>query len=155
MKKILGALMAAVISVIAVGPMVALATSTPITASVTVSPWCDIAVSPNVDFGAMQPGTTSATDVSTVVSMPTGNQASTPVSISGGAWTGGTGMLVSQTHWSLTALQAYVSMNALGSPASAGTFGPSSPETVYFKLGVPAGQSAAGYSQIITFTACS
>jgi len=152
MRKILTALVA-LVSLLSTVPIVMPAT---ITASVIVpSGICDIAVSPNLNFDSMVPGATSASDVSTVVSMPTGNQESAPVSISGAAWTGGTGMAVSQTHWSLTSLQAYGSMSELGTGlASAGTFGPTSPETVYFKLSIPAGQAAATYTQTITFTGC-
>jgi spore coat protein U-like protein len=151
MRKILTALVA-LVSLFATVPVVAPAT---ITGTVVVELVCDIAVSPDLNFSSMKPGDISALDVTTVVSMPTGNTELSPT-IEGSPWTGGTGMLVGQTHYDETVSNdPYVSMSTLtGSPVSLTgkvKYGTNLP--VYFKLAIPAGQAAASYTQTITFTA--
>jgi hypothetical protein len=122
------------------------------TASVTVPASCGLAAT-DVNFGSLSTGATSG-DVTSTVSMPSGNTPVTPT-ISGTAWTGGTGMVVGQTHWYMTASQPYGTMTTLtGTGVSIGqqvSYG--SPKTVYFKLQIPNDQAAASYSQTITFTA--
>ena len=117
-------------------------------------PTCTIVASPNLDFGLMNPGTTSIDNSTTITN--SGNTAVTP-DISGTVWNGSPSgsMVVEQTHWSTTIGQNYFNMINLTSsdatlvqPVSNGN-----PLTVYFKLSIPAGQTPAQYSQTITFTA--
>lgn len=147
MKKIILAITLAM-SILAVNVLAATST-----ASVTVPASCGLAAT-NINFGSLGVGSTSG-DVTSTVSMPSGNTAVTPT-IQGIAWAGtpSGSMVVGQTHWYMSDV-AYGSMTALttsgvsiGASVSYG-----SSQTVHFKLAIPAGQAAATYSQTITFTA--
>lgn len=159
MKEIIG-MLAAVLALTVLAVNVLAATST---ASVTVPASCGLAAT-NIDFTSLAPGTTSS-DVTSTVSMPSGNTPEIPT-IQGTDWCTGTFSgstcgtpptpLISagQTHWYMTDV-AYGSMTALTTSGVSieQSVGFGSPKTVHFKLAIPAGQTAASYTQTITFTA--
>lgn len=122
------------------------------TASVTVPASCGLAAT-DIDFGSLTTGATSG-DVTSTVSMPSGNTVVTPT-IQGTIWTGsGWSMPVGRTHWYLSDV-VYDSMTPLTSSGiSIGTsVSYTSSKTVHFKLQIANDQAAASYTQNITFTA--
>jgi len=119
------------------------------------APTCGITVSPSIDFGPLNPGTTSAENKTTITN--TGNSNTTSLTIQGTNWSSGLdSMDATQTHWSTTIGQSYGSMNDLNlSPGESlgKNVGPSTPLDVFFKLLVPVNQPSGIYGQTITFTA--
>ena len=149
MKKMI-ILTSMILAMAALAANVLAATST---ASVTVPASCGLAAT-DIAFGSLSTGATSS-DVTSTVSMPSGNTAVTPT-ISGLPWSGNPSgsMVVGQTHWYMSDV-AYGSMTTLtNAPVSIGqqvSYGSS--KTVHFKLQIPNDQAAASYTQTITFTA--
>jgi len=160
MKKILTALVA-LVSLFAAVPLVMPATTSPVTASVAVQPSCDVAATPEaISFGTPMvnnPGTQQQV----IVSEPTGNQQVTPT-IGGTQWCTGTFKLdgtcdnpstpfmpIGATVW---AVSPTIPTTPLTGGASIGTpisFG--NPVTINLNVNIPAGQTAASYTQTITF----
>lgn len=152
MKKII---LTAVILTMAALSVNVLASTTTSQASVTVPGTCGLAAT-DISFSSLAPGMNS-TDVTSTVSMPSGNTNLVPT-IKGNDWTGtpSGSMVVGQTHWymsdvvygSMTALTTGEVSLGIGQNVSYGN-----PKTVHFKLGIQPGQTAANYTQTITFTA--
>jgi hypothetical protein len=155
MRRELEIAVVAMVSLMAIAPLVAPVTTTTllpnqILASVTVDTFCDVAATGPIDFLTLYPGTTSSTETTTV-SEPTGNIFVQP-NIYGTTWSGANlnTMGVGATQWSNT----NTTFTSLGLSPGVGTgdfIGPSVSDVVSLKVVVPAGQAADSYTQTITF----
>ncbi len=115
-------------------------------------PACLISLNPSaINFGSISPGTSSLTD-NQIVDTNSGS-ASAYMYVYGGNWISGTSSFgVSNTSWSSSSGITYVAASKL-LPAAANTLisvAPSSSNSIYFGLNIPAAQPAATYNQIIT-----
>jgi len=147
LRKIIATL-SAVITLLSIVPLVTPGTSS-LTASASVASMCDVSASSITDFGQLNPGATSSIRT-TSVSQPNGN-IDGGLTIYGQDWNfgGSPTMSVGATQWR-TGSDTFASL--LISPGvSVGTLSHTTPTSVDLQVVVPAHQTAAAYTQTITF----
>jgi hypothetical protein len=155
MRKILTALVA-LVSLFGTFPVV---TPSPIpeqvAASVVVPEFCDMQLSDSsVSFGTPIPGTLGTED-SVTITMPTGNDPTTPT-ILGNGWTtvgGINNMLVGATVWG-TSSHAGTTLTDAEVATAEVSFGLGNSVTLYMNVNIPEGQAADTYTQTIIITGC-
>ena len=124
-----------------------------VTASVTINNYCTFTVSNTaINFGSMNPGTTTATTANGVVTVTDTGNVGSNILTSGTTWTFGSNTFgVQNTVWSPSSTTAYASANVLtGSAVNTNIIvTTTATNTIYYGLGIPAGQAPGTYSQTI------
>jgi len=121
-------------------------------------PTCELTATSLPPFGPVNPGDTSPAKKTTLTNE--GNININSLTLAGTDWLkvgGGASMYVGQTRWTTSStLQDYDAdmTNVTYSDVSLGItpFAPSATQDVFFKVRIPADQSAGNYEQTITFT---
>ena len=123
-----------------------------VTASVTINNYCSFTVSNSaINFGSMNPGANTVTTANAITVTDTGNIGSN-ILTSGTTWTFGSNTFgVQNTVWSPSSTTAYASANVLtGSAVNTNIIvTTTATNTIYYGLGIPAGQAPGTYSQTI------
>ena len=123
-----------------------------ISATVTVNNYCAFVTSNTaINFGSMNPGTTTATTANGITVTDTGNIGSN-ILTSGNSWVYNSNSFgVQNTVWSGSSSTAYASATPLTitSTDTGIVVTTTAPNTIYYGLGIPAGQAPGTYSQTI------
>ena len=123
-----------------------------VTASVTINNYCSFTVSNSaINFGSMNPGANTVTTANAITVTDTGNIGSN-ILTSGSSWVFNSNTFgVTNTVWSTSSSTAYASANLLtGSTVDTKMIvTTATPNTIYYGLGIPAGQAPGTYSQTI------
>ena len=125
-----------------------------VNANVVVGSACEISLSPAaISFGTLNPGTDTNTNV--VVTDTNNGNLNSYMWVYGGNWLLGSnfGFGVSNTLWDASSQTGYLGAALSTTPANTAElvgFGPSNSNSIYFGLGIPNGQGAGTYNQIIT-----
>ena len=135
-----------------VGNVLAAGNTDAISASVTINNYCTFTVSNTaISFGSLNPGANTLTTSNTVTVTDTGNLGSN-ILTSGTSWTYASNNFgVQNTVWSASGSTAYGSgtVLTLSSVDSKIVVTTSTANSIYYGLGVPAGQAPGTYSQTI------
>ena len=123
-----------------------------ISATVTVNNYCAFVTSNTaINFGSMNPGTTTATTANGITVTDTGNIGSN-ILTSGNSWVYNSNSFgVQNTVWSASSSTAYASATPLTitSTDTGIIVTTTATNTIYYGLGIPAGQAPGTYSQTI------
>ena len=124
-----------------------------VTASVTINNYCTFTVSNTaINFGSMNPGTTTATTANGVVTVTDTGNIGSNILTSGNSWVYNSNSFgVQNTVWSGSSSTAYASATPLTitSTDTGIVVTTTAPNTIYYGLGIPAGQAPGTYSQTI------
>ena len=124
-----------------------------VTASVTINNYCTFTVSNTaINFGSMNPGTTTATTANGVVTVTDTGNIGSNILTSGTSWAFNSNTFgVTNTVWSPSSSTVYASANLLtGSSFDTKiVVTTTATNTIYYGLGIPAGQAPGTYSQTI------
>lgn len=123
-----------------------------VTASVTINNYCSFTVSNTaINFGSMNPGANTITTANDITVTDTGNIGSN-ILTSGNSWTFGSNSFgVQNTVWSASSSTTYGAATPLtGSSVDTHiVVANSASNSIYYGLGIPAGQAPGTYSQTI------